>query len=180
MCNNLVIVSQILIGKARISIQFYLNSNHRPFLLSRTVRVGDPMPWGGWVRRIQNLFVETHSVSQKSQNYAPTNKTQWIICLFPMGKPKKDKYNYLLTRHRTLPFHIWGNVLRSYKRNIDMKAENMSPLKLLEYLSVSVIPGCMCSVEGEMLRSLAPIWCPGWMTTRVIEFFQHYFHPRST
>lgn len=65
------------------------------------------------------------------------------LFVFQMGKPKKDKASYPLTRHRTLAFHICGNVLCSYKRNIDKRAENMSPLKLLRYLSLLYQVACV-------------------------------------
>lgn len=43
----------------------------------------------------------------------PTDKTKLVICCFQLGKPKKDKTSYPLTRYRTLPFHVSGNVIRT-------------------------------------------------------------------
>lgn len=42
---------------------------------------------------------------------APTDKTKLVICCFQLGKPKKHKTSYPLTRYRTLPFHVSGNVI---------------------------------------------------------------------
>lgn len=63
--NHLLIISQLLTGEPEFLSSFILSPNHRPLLLSHTVKFCDPHAMGHWVRGILYL---SHGVSKKSQN----------------------------------------------------------------------------------------------------------------